>query len=141
MVFLETVYSYCSWRSWRFPILSFCRMFFRDLRNHEQSIYEYPFWWLHGLFCSQQSLQQGEMLKRDYSLIKNKKMKKNLGTIDKLVRILIAAVIAILFFANIITGALGIALLLFAVILVVTSFINFCPIYFAFGLSSNKKKS
>jgi amino acid transporter len=81
------------------------------------------------------------MLKRDYSLIKNKKMKKNLGTIDKLVRILIAAVIAILFFANIITGALGIALLLFAVILVVTSFINFCPIYFAFGLSSNKKKS
>ena len=67
-------------------------------------------------------------------------MKKNVGTIDKVIRILIAVVIAILFFTNIIAGLLGIVLIAFGVILLLTTVISFCPIYWPFGLSTNKKK-
>ena len=68
-------------------------------------------------------------------------MKKNMGTMDKVVRILIAVVIAVLFFTNVISGTLGIILMALAVIFVLTSFISFCPLYLPFGLSTNKKKS
>ena len=68
-------------------------------------------------------------------------MKKNMGTMDKVVRILIAVVIAILFFTHVISGTLGIILMALAVIFVLTSFISFCPLYLPFGLSTNKKKS
>lgn len=67
-------------------------------------------------------------------------MKKNMGTIDKVIRILIAVVIAILFFAHVITGVLGIVLLALAVIFVLTSLISFCPLYIPFGLNTGKKK-
>ena len=67
-------------------------------------------------------------------------MKQNMGTIDKVIRILIAVVIAILFFTHVISGTLGIILMALAVIFVVTSFISFCPLYLPFGLSTNKKK-
>ena len=68
-------------------------------------------------------------------------MKKNMGTIDKVIRILIAVVIAILFFTHVISGTLGIVLIILAVIFVLTSFISFCPLYLPFGLSTNKKKA
>jgi len=68
-------------------------------------------------------------------------MKKNMGTMDKVVRILIAVVIAVLFFTHVISGTLGIILMALAVIFVLTSFISFCPLYLPFGLSTNKKKS
>jgi len=67
-------------------------------------------------------------------------MKKNVGSIDKAVRILVAVVIAILYFTNHITGFLGLALLVFAAIFVATSFMSFCPIYWALGLSTKKEK-
>jgi hypothetical protein len=67
-------------------------------------------------------------------------MKKNMGTIDKVIRVLIAVVIAILFFTHVISGTLGIILLVLAAIFVLTSFISFCPLYLPFGLSTNKKK-
>jgi hypothetical protein len=65
-------------------------------------------------------------------------MKKNIGTTDKMIRILIAVVIAVLFFAEIISGTLAIVLLVFAGIMLVTSFVGFCPLYYPFGLSSKK---
>ena len=68
-------------------------------------------------------------------------MKKNMGTIDKVIRILIAVTIAILFFTNVISGTLGIILMILAAIFVITSFISFCPLYLPFGLSTNKKKA
>jgi uncharacterized membrane protein len=68
-------------------------------------------------------------------------MKKNMGTIDKVIRILIAVVIAILFFTHVITGILGIVLIALAAIFVLTSIMSFCPLYLPFGLSTNKKKS
>ena len=66
-------------------------------------------------------------------------MKKNMGTLDKAVRILIAVVIAVLYFANIITGTLAIVLLVVAGVMVLTSLISFCPLYFPFGISTKKK--
>lgn len=66
-------------------------------------------------------------------------MKKNMGTIDKVIRILIAVVIAILFFTNTITGTLGIVLLVLAVVFVITSFISFCPLYWPFGINTGAK--
>jgi len=67
-------------------------------------------------------------------------MKKNLGTIDKVIRILIAVVIAVLFFTNVITGTVGIVLLIVAVVFVLTSLISFCPIYWPYGISTTKKE-
>jgi hypothetical protein len=67
-------------------------------------------------------------------------MKKNVGTIDKVVRILIAILIVVLFMAHIISGVAGIVLLVLAGILVLTSIISFCPIYFPFKLSTTAKK-
>ena len=63
-------------------------------------------------------------------------MKKNMGSIDKVVRILIAVVISILFYTNVIAGTLGIILLVVAGIFVATSFISFCPLYAPFGIST-----
>jgi hypothetical protein len=67
-------------------------------------------------------------------------MKKNMGTIDKVIRIMIAVVIAILFFTNVIFGILGIVLLALAVIFLLTSLISFCPLYWPFGINTGKKK-
>jgi len=67
-------------------------------------------------------------------------MKKNMGTVDKVIRILVAVVFAILFFAKVVTGTLGIILLVLGVVFVLTSFISFCPLYWPFGISTAKKK-
>jgi hypothetical protein len=67
-------------------------------------------------------------------------MKKNMGSIDKIIRLLVAALIVVLYYTDIISGTLGIVLLIFAVVLVITSFISFCPLYFPFGLKTNKTK-
>lgn len=63
-------------------------------------------------------------------------MKKNMGTADKVIRILIALIIAVLYFTNVITGTLGIVLLIVAAIFLLTSLISFCPLYTIFGLST-----
>ena len=65
-------------------------------------------------------------------------MKKNLGTLDKIARVILAAVIAVLFFAKVISGTLGIILLVLAIVFLFTSLINFCPLYSIFGLSTRK---
>ncbi len=67
-------------------------------------------------------------------------MKKNMGIIDKVIRILVAVVIAVLYFTNVIPGTLGIILLAVAVIFLLTSVISFCPLYLPFGISTAKKK-
>jgi hypothetical protein len=67
-------------------------------------------------------------------------MKKNMGTIDKVVRILIALVVVVLYFTNVISGTLAYILLALAAVFVLTSFLSFCPLYFPFGLSTRKKE-
>lgn len=68
-------------------------------------------------------------------------MKKNMGATDKIVRIIIALVIAGLYFAGIINGTIAIIGLALAAIFILTSFISFCPLYLPFGLSTLRKKS
>ena len=63
-------------------------------------------------------------------------MKKNLGNTDRIIRLVAAAVIAILYFTGVVTGTLAIVLLVVAVILAATSLIKFCPLYAIFGLRS-----
>ncbi len=61
-------------------------------------------------------------------------MKKNMGTADRVIRIIIAAIIAGLYFTNVISGTLGIILLVLAGIFVLTSLVSFCPLYAPFGI-------
>jgi hypothetical protein len=68
-------------------------------------------------------------------------MKKNMGSADRIIRFLLAAVIAGLYFGNIITGTLGIVLLVLAGVFLLTSFISFCPLYAPFGLSTCSTKA
>lgn len=63
-------------------------------------------------------------------------MKVNMGTTDKIIRVLVAIIIGGLYFANVITGTLAIVLLTLAVIFLLTSLAGFCPIYAIFGIKT-----
>lgn len=67
-------------------------------------------------------------------------MKKNMGTADRIIRVLIAAVIAVLFLMKLIPGTLGIVLLIVASVFVLTSLVSFCPLYAPFGINTCKTK-
>lgn len=67
-------------------------------------------------------------------------MKKNMGTSDRTTRILLAIIMGALYFTNAVTGALGIVLLVLAVVFLLTSFVSFCPVYAIFGFSTCKTK-
>ena len=69
-------------------------------------------------------------------------MKKNMGSADRIIRLVIAAIISGLYFTNVINGTLGLILIILAAVFVLTSFISFCPLYTIFGLSTcaTKKK-
>jgi len=67
-------------------------------------------------------------------------MKKNMGTIDKVIRILVAVVVVILYFTHVISGVLAIVLLALSAIFVLTSLISFCPLYLPFGINTGKKE-
>jgi len=68
-------------------------------------------------------------------------MKKNMGTTDRVIRILLAAVLAYLYFGGIVTGTWGLVLVILGGVFVLTSLVGFCPLYVPFGLSTCKKKS
>ncbi len=63
-------------------------------------------------------------------------MKKNMGNTDRIIRILIAAVIAVLYFTHTITGTLGIVLLVLGGVFLLTSMISFCPLYTLIGFNT-----
>lgn len=66
-------------------------------------------------------------------------MKKNISTIDSVIRLLLAAAVAVLYFNHQIEGTLGIVLCIAAVIVAATAVFNFCPIYHLIGISTRKK--
>ena len=68
-------------------------------------------------------------------------MKKNVGTTDKLIRILAAAVVITLYFTGQISGTTATVLLVLAGIFILTSFISFCPLYLPFGISTRKSEA
>jgi hypothetical protein len=65
-------------------------------------------------------------------------MKRNMSNVDRIVRVVIAALFAYLYFGNIVTGALGIVLVVLAVVFVLTSILGFCPLYVPFKFSTYK---
>lgn len=66
-------------------------------------------------------------------------MKKNLGSADRVIHVILAAMVAALYFTGIITGT-AIILLVLATVFVLTSLFSFCPLYLPFGLSTLRKK-
>lgn len=67
-------------------------------------------------------------------------MKKNMGAADRVVRILLALTIGVLYFTNTLAGTLGIVLLVLAGVFLLTSLVSFCPLYTIFGISTGKTK-
>ena len=68
-------------------------------------------------------------------------MKKNLGFADRAIRLIAAALFAVLYFTGIISSTVGIVLLILAVVFALTSFVSFCPIYHLFGINTKKHYS
>lgn len=67
-------------------------------------------------------------------------MKKNMGIIDKLIRVFIAAVIGVIYFMGLINGITAIILLVLGGVFLLTSLISTCPLYLPFGISTIKKE-
>lgn len=63
-------------------------------------------------------------------------MKKNMGSTDRIIRIVIAAIIGVLYYTGTITGTLGLVLIILAGVFLLTSFVSFCPLYAPFGIST-----
>lgn len=63
-------------------------------------------------------------------------MKQNMGSTDRTIRFIVAAIIAGLYFTNIITGTLGIVLLVLASVFLLTSMVSFCPLYTLIGFNT-----
>jgi Protein of unknown function (DUF2892). len=67
-------------------------------------------------------------------------MNKNVGIIDRAIRILGALVIVALYFTNVIAGTLAIVLLVLAAVFLLTALFRFCPLYWSFGINTWHKK-
>jgi K+-transporting ATPase A subunit len=67
-------------------------------------------------------------------------MKKNMGSIDRVIRLGIAVVIAVLYFTGVISGTIAIVLGILAAVFIATSMVSTCPLYLPFGLSTRGKE-
>ncbi len=67
-------------------------------------------------------------------------MKKNMGSADRIIRVILAAIMAVLYFTGTVSGTLGLVLLILAGVFVLTSLISFCPLYAPFGISTCAKR-
>ena len=66
-------------------------------------------------------------------------MKKNMGTLDKSIRTIIALAVAVLYFTGVISGTTAIILGILAIVFLLTSFMGSCPLYMPFGISTRKQ--
>jgi hypothetical protein len=67
-------------------------------------------------------------------------MKRNMGTLDRILRVVLSAVFVILFFTDTVTGTLGYVLLALAGVFTLTSLVGVCPLYLPFGIKTCKVK-
>ena len=67
-------------------------------------------------------------------------MKLNLGAADRILRLIIAAVFAWLYFGGTVTGTIGIVLVVLGGVFVLTSLFGFCPLYAIFGIRTSPRK-
>jgi hypothetical protein len=63
-------------------------------------------------------------------------MTKNMGSLDRIIRIVVAATLAVLYFTGIIGGTLGLILVIVAAVFLLTSLVGWCPAYLPLGLST-----
>jgi mannose/fructose/N-acetylgalactosamine-specific phosphotransferase system component IID len=63
-------------------------------------------------------------------------MKTNMGSTDRIIRLIVAAILATLYFTGNVTGTLGIILVVVAAVFTLTSFVSFCPLYAIFGMNT-----
>lgn len=63
-------------------------------------------------------------------------MKTNVGNIDRIIRLLVAALFAVLYFGGFVTGTVGLVLVILGAVFAVTAAIGFCPLYSIFGLNT-----
>ncbi|CAN1513697.1 Protein of unknown function DUF2892 [Spirosomataceae bacterium] len=67
-------------------------------------------------------------------------MKANMGSIDRIIRVLLAVIVAVLYFMGVVSGTLGIALMVAAAVFALTSLISFCPLYPILGINTCETK-
>ncbi len=65
-------------------------------------------------------------------------MQTNMGNLDRIIRVIVAIILAVLYFTGAVGGTLGIILLIFAGVFLVTSLVRFCPLYVPFKLNTKK---
>ncbi len=63
-------------------------------------------------------------------------MKKNMGSADRIIRTIVAVVLGILYYTGVISGTVGLVLVILAGIFLLTSLVSFCPLYAPFGIST-----
>lgn len=66
-------------------------------------------------------------------------MKSNMGSTDRVIRLIVAVLVLILFMTDVISGTLGWVLIAVAAVFTLTSMINFCPLYTVLGITTKKK--
>lgn len=66
-------------------------------------------------------------------------MKRNMSNTDRLIRVVVAALFAALYFSGMVTGVLGIILLVLGAVFLLTSVVAFCPLYLPFKFSTYKE--
>jgi hypothetical protein len=67
-------------------------------------------------------------------------MKANMGSADRIIRLVIAAIFATLFYTETVSGTWGIILMTLAVVFILTSVVSFCPLYAPFGINTCSTK-
>lgn len=67
-------------------------------------------------------------------------MKPNMGTMDRILRVVLAAIFAYLYFSGTVSGTLGLILVILGAVFVLTSLVSFCPLYTLVGLNTCPRK-
>lgn len=80
-----------------------------------------------------------QILKKSDSFEKNTIMNKNVGNSDRLIRLVVAIVILVLYMTKQITGTAAIIALILAIVFAATAYMRFCPLYLPFGINTIKK--
>jgi len=68
-------------------------------------------------------------------------MKRNMGIADRVIRIVLAAVVAALYFTHQLSMVAAIVLGILAVVFLVTGIVGVCPLYLPFGISTKRKSA
>lgn len=67
-------------------------------------------------------------------------MTKNMGKVDRIIRVLATVLFLVLYFTRVVSGTLGIVLIVLALIFLITSLVSFCPLYKPFGIKTTCEK-